>query len=302
MNVKNLLIGIIVILVLAVLCVAVIFIYMMLNNQTPTAMPPTLDMDAAVAEISESFTATATQPTATPTIANTSTPRPTRTPLPTWTITMTSSPFPTRTPHPSITPTRATQQPGSGLGDPTWIDDFETDDYWTLFDDDCFKTDIRGGRYIQMTKSAPIGACWEVSWPRIQDFYLETLAQISGACEERDRYGFYFRGVDTRRGYLFGVTCKQEYWLSFWNSNTQRRETLIDYTESDKINIAPGSYNKLGVQTTGDRILLYVNDNLLAEVYDSTYTQPGLIGLFIGSEKTQNFTVSYDYLAYWSNP
>jgi hypothetical protein len=153
-----------------------------------------------------------------------------------------------------------------------------------------------------MTKSAPVGACWEVSWPRIQDFYLETLAQISSACEERDRYGFYFRGVDTRRGYLFGVTCKQEYWLSFWNSNTQRRETLIDYTESDKINIAPGSYNKLGVQTTGDRILLYVNDNLLAEVYDSTYTQPGLIGLFIGSEKTQNFTVSYDYLAYWSNP
>jgi hypothetical protein len=302
MNVKNLLIGIIVILVLAMICVAVIFVFIMLNNQTPTSIPPTMNMDTAIAEIEASFTATATQPTETPTIAFTSTPRPTRTPLPTWTITTTPSPFPTRTPHPSITPTRATEKPGSGLGDPTWIDNFETDDYWTLFDDDCFKTEISGGRYIQMTKSAPVGACWEVTWPKIQDFYLETLAQISSSCEERDRYGFYFRGLDTRRGYLFGVTCKQEYWLSFWNSNTQRRETLIDYTVSDKINVDPGSYNKLAVQTTGDRILLYVNDNLLAEVYDSTYTQRGLIGLFIGSDVTEHFTVAYDYLAYWSNP
>lgn len=302
MNVKNLVIGIIVILVLAVLAVAVVLAFRMLNNQTPTSMPPTLDMEMAIAEIEASFTATATQPTETPTVANTPTPRPTRTPLPTWTITTTPSPFPTRTPHPSITPTRSTQKPGSGLGDPTWIDNFETDDYWTLFDDECFQTDIQGGRYIQRTKSAPIGVCWEVTWPKIQDFYLETLAQISGACAERDRYGFYFRGLDTRRGYLFGVTCKQEYWLSFWNSNTQRRETLIDYTVSDKINIDPGSYNKLAVQTTGDRILLYVNDTLLAEVYDNTYTQRGLIGLFIGSEVTEHFTVAYEYLAYWSNP
>jgi hypothetical protein len=302
MNTKNLLIGVIVILVLAVLCVAVVLVFMMLNDQPSTVMPPTLDINTAIAEVAGSFTATATQPTSTPTIVSTSTPFATRTPLPTWTITTTPSPFPTRTPHPSITPTRSTQQPGSGLGDPTWIDNFDTDDYWTLFDDDCFKTDIRFGRYVQMTKGAPIGACWEVTWPRIQDFYLEALAQVPGSCAERDRYGFYFRGLDTRRGYLFGVTCKQEYWLSFWNSNTQRRETLIDYTVSDKINIQAGAYNKLAVQTTGDRILLYANDNLLAEVYDSTYTQRGLIGIFIGSEVTENFTVEYDYLAYWSNP
>ena len=297
---KNyLLIAIIGVLVIAILCVIVIVVLLTMNTRTSTALPPTLDLETAIAEIADSFTAT---PTGSPTSEVTNTPQPTRTLLPTWTITMTPSPFPTRTPFPSISPTGSTQQPGGSLGDPTWIDEFETDDYWTLFDDECFKTEITGGKYIQTTKDAPKGVCWEVTWPRIQDYYLETVARVPGSCAERDRYGIYFRGLDTQRGYLFGITCEGEYWLSFWNSKTSQRETLIDYTFDEKINFGDGTANKLGIQTTGDRILLYVNDGLLAEVFDSTYTQKGLIGIFIGSEVTKSFTVKYDYLAYWLNP
>ena len=141
-----------------------------------------------------------------------------------------------------------------------------------------------------------------MTWPRIQDYYLETVARVPASCDERDRYGVYFRGIDTQRGYLFGITCKGEFWLSFWNSKTSQRETLIDYTESDRINTGGGQVNKLAIQTTGDRITLYVNDALVGEVFDSTYTLKGLIGLFIGSEVTEDFTVNYDYLAYWTNP
>lgn len=302
MKKNNLLIAVIGIVVIIIVCVIVVIVLLMANNKTSTTLPPTLDLETAIAEIEASFTATPTQPTSTPTEERTNTPHPTRTPLPSWTITMTPSPFPTRTPHPSITPTFATQQPGQGLGDPTWIDEFETDDYWTLFDDECFITQISGGKYIQTTKRVPAGACWEVTWPRIQDYYLETVARVSSSCAERDRYGVYFRGLDTQRGYLFGITCKGEYWLSFWNSKTSRRETLIDYTEDEKINTGAYQINKLGIQTSGDRIMLYVNDGLLAEVYDSTFTQKGLIGLFIGAEVTEAFTVKYDYLAYWTNP
>ena len=299
---KNLLIGIIGLLVVACICVIAVVALLIFNGYTPTVMPPTLDINTAIADIAGSFTQTPTHPTNTATITLTPTPPRTRTPLPTWTVSVTPQPFPTRTPIPSISPTRATQKPGAGLGDPTWIDEFESDDYWTLFDDECFKTDIRGGKYIQTTKRVPAGACWEVTWPKIQDFYLETVARVPGDCAERDRYGLYFRGVDTKRGYLFGVTCKQEYWLSFWNSTTSSRETLIEYTVNDQIKIGPGEVNKLAVQTTGDRIVLYINDVFLAEVYDSTYTQKGLIGIFIGAEITPAFTVEYDYLAYWSNP
>jgi len=299
---KNLLIGIIGLFIIILICIIAVIALLIFNDYSPTVMPPTLDINTAIAQAENSFTPTSTQPTNTPTIALTSTRPPTRTPLPTWTVSVTPQPFPTRTPIPSITPTRATQNPGAGLGDPTWIDEFETDDYWTLFDDECFKTDIRSGKYVQEMKGAPAGACWEVTWPRIQDFYLETSARVPGDCAERDRYGLYFRGLDTKRGYLFGVTCKQEYWLSFWNSKTQTRDTLIDYTVDDKIKIGTGEVNKLAVQTTGDRIVLYINDNLLAEVYDSTFTQEGLIGIFIGAEITPDFTVEYDYLAYWSQP
>ena len=299
---KNLLIGIIGLLIVAVVCVIAMMAFWIFNNSSPAAMPPTLDIDTAIAEAAGSFTSTPTRLTNTPTITLTPIPPNTRTPLPTWTVSVTPQPFPTRTTIPSITPTRATEKPGTGLGDPTWLDEFETDDYWTLFDDECFKTSVSGGKYIQTTKGAPIGACWEVTWPKIQDFYLETVARVPGECAERDRYGIYFRGIDTQRGYLFGITCKQEYWLSFWNSKTSSRETLIDYTVDDKIKIGAGEENKLAVQTTGDRIVLYINDALLAEVYDSTYTEKGLIGFFIGSEITPAFTVEYDYLAYWSAP
>ena len=300
---KNLLTAIIVILIIAILCVIVAAVMLVINNNSKRAnIPPTLDINTAIAEAASAFTATPFILVGTPTITLTPSPRPTRTPLPTWTATNTQRPFPTRTPIPSITPTRATQKPGEGLGDPTWIDEFNTDDYWTLFDDNCFKTDIRGGKYSQTTKRVPAGACWEVTWPKIQDFYLETVANVVGECAERDRYGIFFRGPSTVKGYLFGITCKQEYWLSFWDSETSQRTTIIDYTVSDKIKTGPGQVNKLGILTSGDRIVLYVNDALLAEVYDSTYIDKGLIGYFIGAEITPGFTVEYDYLAYWSNP
>jgi hypothetical protein len=299
---KSALIAIIGIFVIIVLFVIVISVFLVSNLRTTSSLPPTLDLNTAIADIVSSFTATPTQPTNTPTEELTSTPHASRTPLPTWTITMTPSPFPTRTPQPSITPTGASSKPGQGLGDPTWIDDFDNDNNWTLFDDECFKTEISGGRYIQTTKGAPAGACWEVTWPRIQDFYLETVSYVPSSCEERDRYGIFFRGLDTKRGYLFGITCKGEYWLSFWNSATNRRELLIDYTENKRISTGAGSTNILAIQTSGDRILLYANNTLLAEVYDSTYTQEGLFGLFIASEVTEAFTVRYNYLAYWSNP
>jgi hypothetical protein len=305
---RNLLLGIIGILAITLVCVVGITLFILTSNNFPLAVPPTLDINTAVADISDSFTATPTKPTNTPTLTFTPTPYQTRTPLPSWTVSVTPSPAPTRTPFPSrtltpsITPTRSTENPGSGLGDPTWIDTFKTADGWTLFDDECFKTDIRNGKYIQTTKRVPAGACWEVTWAKIQDFYMETVAHVPGSCAERDRYGIYFRGVDTQQGYLFGVTCKQEYWLSFWNSETSQRETLIDYTVSDKIHTGAGHTNKLGIQTSGDRIILYINDVLVAEVHDSTYTQKGLIGFFIGAQVTPAFTVEYDYWAYWENP
>ena len=300
---KNLILGVIAFLVFAILCVVIVAALLVFNNvNRKSNIPPTLDIQTAIAEAADAFTPTPVKPTVIPTQTDTVTPRPTRTSLPTWTATNTPRPFPTRTPIPSITPTRSTQKPGEGLGDPTWIDEFETDNHWTLQDDECFKTNIRGGKYVQTTKRVPAGACWEVTWPRIQDFYLETLARIPGECAERDRFGIFLRGANTQMGYLFGITCKQEFWLSFWDSETYQRTTIIDYTESDKIKIEPGATNKLGIQTTGDRFLLYINDALVGEAYDSTYIDQGLIGFFIGAEVTEAFTVEYDYLAYWSNP
>jgi hypothetical protein len=299
---KNIILGIVIILGIALICgLGAVMAALFTKQSTPSNLPPTLDINTAVAEAAEAFTVTSIFSLDTSTPTATFTPRPTRTPLPTWTQTNTPRPLPTRTPIPSITPTFSASNPAAGLGDPTWRDEFDTDIYWTFFDDNCFKTQIINEKYVQTTKRVPAGVCWEITWAKIQDFYLETVATVTSGCAERDRYGIYFRGSsDQQSGYLFGITCKQEFWLSYWDGNTYQRNPIVDYTVSDKIKM--GEPNKLGVLATADRIVLYINDALVAEVYDSTFTGKGPIGFFIGSEITPAFTVEYDYLAYWENP
>jgi hypothetical protein len=299
---KNLLLGIIIVLGIVLVCgLAMVAMALLTKQSTPSTLPPTLDINTALAEAADAFTATSlfSGNTAMPTATHT--PRPTRTPLPTWTVTNTPRPFPTRTPIPSVTPTFSSAHPANGLGEPTWLDEFDTDIYWTFFDDACFKTQILNEKYVQTTKRVPAGVCWEITWSEIQDFYLETVATVVSGCAERDRYGIYFRGNDAHQsGYLFGITCKQEFWLSYWDGNTYQRDAIIDYTVSDKIKM--GEPNKLAVSAIGDRIVLYINDAMVAEAHDSTFTGRGPFGFFIGAEITPAFTVEYDYLAYWENP
>ena len=300
MKVVYIVLGLIAVVVIVLLCGLAFAGLQLLSQESASRgeMPPTLDINTAIANVQDAFTSTPFR-TASPTL--TFTPRPTRTRLPTWTVTNTPPPLPTRTPIPSITPTFASSDPEVGMGEPSWRDDFDTDTYWTFFDDNCFKTQIIGEKYIQTTKRVPAGACWEVTWSKIQDFYLETVATVTSGCAERDRYGIYFRGSNSQQsGYLFGITCKQEYWLSYWDGETYQRKTIVDYTVSDKIKM--GEPNKLAVLATGDRIVLYINNAMVEEVYDSTFTGKGPIGFFIGAEITPAFTVEYDYLAYWENP
>ena len=92
------------------------------------------------------------------------------------------------------------------LGEPDGGDHFDNDDNWTLFDNECFKSEITDGVYTMTSKGLQGIVCWEVSWPEIKDFYNEITINMPEQCQPDDRFGLFFRAPDNNRGYLYGLT------------------------------------------------------------------------------------------------
>ncbi len=282
---------------LVIAVVAIFWVY------KPSASVPTPNIETIVAQtlsaISTDLPATESSPigslelTSTVTmIPLTTTALPTKSPAPTF----------TNTPIPSLTPTFIQEDPRTSLGPPTWQDKFDDARNWTLFDDVCFKSEIEGGKYIMTSKNAPSATCWEVTWPRINNFYLETTSITTEVCEGTDRFGMIFRAPDPSQGYLFGLTCDGNYGMARWDPEGEQWDYFVEFTPSEHINAGANQTNRLGVKADNDRFGLYINGKLVAEVEDNTYSEEGLIGYFIGATETENFQVEYDEMAYWDLP
>lgn len=202
----------------------------------------------------------------------------------------------------SITPARAFQvsvpgDPAQVLGNPNGQDHFDTADNWTLFDSKCFKSEITGGKYVMTAKGSKDYSCWEVSWPNIQNYYLETLVQTPAACDPNDRFGLVFRGPDYYSGYLFGLTCDGRYYLNVYDG--QKTTELVRLASSPAIQTGKGQVNRIGVMAYGSKYILYANGAFLTQVYDYTFTQQGKIGYFVRAGSEQPYTVHFDDLKVW---
>jgi hypothetical protein len=293
-------VGTLAVIVVALICIAVVYF----GYIQPLSPEPTIDINTIVAQ-----TMSALQTAATPTPPGglgpgEFTPTVTMIPLtkePTVPATSTEI-MPSITPRPSVTPTLSPDDPRNVLGDPTWRDSFDSTTNWTLFDDTCFKSDIYDSKFWMNSKVAPSATCWEVTWPKIQDFYLETTSNTVGECGGGDRYGLFFRGPDTTQGYLFGLTCDGRYGMARWDPDDTKWDFFVDFKTSEYINEGPDQTNRFGVMANGSQFGLYINGNLVETVEEETYLEPGLIGYFIGASETEGFQVSYDELVYWNEP
>ncbi len=282
------------------LIIAVLAVFWILK---PSASVPTPNIETVVAQtlsaVSTDLKTTGSPPTGSLELTSTVT----MIPLPTTAIpTVSPTPTFTNTPIPSLTPTFIVEDPRTSLGPPTWQDNFDDARNWTLFDDVCFKSEIEGGKYIMTSKTSPPTTCWEVTWPRIQNFYLETTSITTEVCEGTDRFGMIFRAPDPSQGYLFGITCDGSYGMARWDPEEKQWDYIVEFTPSEHINAGPNQTNRLGVKADNDRFGLYINGILVAEVNDDTYPDEGLIGYFIGATETDDFQVEYDEMAYWDQP
>jgi len=187
--------------------------------------------------------------------------------------------------------------PALFLGPPDGTEDFNNEQNWTTFDSPCFNSEITGGQFVMTAKGIPQTVCWEVSWPQLDNFYLETTYERPETCDPQDRFGMLFRAPDNNRGYLYGFDCGGNYSLSIWDGQTTT--VLIEPTNSDAILNEPGDLNRLGLLTFGEDISLYANGVYLETVVDFTYLDEGKIGYFVRAASDTPFTVAYDQLLLW---
>jgi heat shock protein HslJ/uncharacterized protein YraI len=197
----------------------------------------------------------------------------------------------------ATTPATIEGDPALILGPPSGVENFDNTSNWTNFDSACFSSQITGGQFVMTANGVPEFSCWEVSWPQLDNFYIETSQIMPQTCEPQDRFGMLFRAPDNNRGYLYGFNCAGQYSLTVWDGQTTT--TLVEPTASAAILPPPGSMNRMGFLAFGENISLYVNGVYLQTVSDYTFLDEGKIGYFVRAATENPFTVSYDQLRVW---
>jgi heat shock protein HslJ/uncharacterized protein YraI len=188
--------------------------------------------------------------------------------------------------------------PALVLGPPDGTENFDNANNWSTFDSACFKSEITGGQFVMTANGIPQTVCWEVSWPELGNFYMDTTLRMPETCDPQDRFGLLFRAPDTNRGYMYGFNCAGQYSLTIWDG--EATTTLVEPTASDSILKTPGARNSMGLLVFGEDISLYANGVFLQTVTDFTYLEPGRFGYFVRAATDKPFTVSYDQLRIWS--
>jgi hypothetical protein len=229
--------------------------------------------------------------------------------LPPYTQSPSGSPgTPTLPPTPMVTETIEVTEtplpidPDLPDGDADYVDLMINPGNWfgagvSIQEDEHIRLEIANSRMKMTAFNPDFYEGWRLSWPDIEDFYLDAGFDVDD-CSGEDRYGLFVRAtnVDVNpHGYLFGLNCKGQFSLRTFDGEFS---SLIEWTESEHIQSGPDQSNLLGFWASGDQLRLYVNGNRVAQIQDDTFAS-GPFGLFIGAAETADFRVEVDFMSYW---
>jgi hypothetical protein len=131
--------------------------------------------------------------------------------------------------------------------------------------------------------------------PTFSDFALEVEAQlVNGSLAST--YGVLFRMHGPEEFYRFAITGDGMYLIERHDPDGGWFRFTDDWRDTVAINQGLGSINILKVVADGPKIAVYVNDTLLEEVVDDSYSA-GNIALNAGTFDNVGTQVSFDNLA-----
>jgi hypothetical protein len=141
---------------------------------------------------------------------------------------------------------------------------------------------------------SPNSLVWSVNQPRFRDTRIDVDAVLLDG-PENDNFGVICRYVDYQNYYGFLVTHDGYYGI-FKLVNGQMVMTNenknLDFSEVIR---QGGVVNHIQVECNGEILKLIVNDTLLAEIQDSSFTE-GQIGLIAGAYDNAGVKVLFDNL------
>lgn len=138
----------------------------------------------------------------------------------------------------------------------------------------------------------PNSLVWSINQPRYSDSRIDVDAVLLDG-PVNDNFGVICRFVDNQNFYGFLVTHDGYYGI-FKMLNGQMMmpsdKTNLDFTEVIR---QGGVVNHITAECTGEILKLSVNDNLLAEIQDSSFNE-GQVGLIAGAYENAGVKVLFD--------
>jgi hypothetical protein len=204
---------------------------------------------------------------------------------------------------PTVTSTTLVGDTDLPTREPDYRDRFTIPANWELYENAHVKFDLVDENFILKAFQPDGWDGWILTWPKLDDFYLEATFTTGSACEGLDRYGLVARQTnpdDVYIGYLFGISCDGRYSLRSWEGESGFLYQ-VPWASSGSIRPGPGQSHRLGFLAEGDRIVLYVDRQRLTEVTDSAHSE-GKFGFFVAAKQSENFTVEVEEIAYWKLP
>lgn len=129
---------------------------------------------------------------------------------------------------------------------------------------------------------------WSYQGQEMDDLIISVDARVESPTGVGD-YGVICRLVDDKNFYALEVS--EDGYFSIWKEVDGESFTLYDWTFSDSI---PADRPfRIDAACVGNRLLLGVNDVLLADVTDDTFSS-GRFGLIAGTLEQGNLTVAFD--------
>ena len=209
---------------------------------------------------------------------------------------------PEATEEPTAEPTPESDDPGVYLGDPDWVDEMNSAEFWVVGSDDYSSASFENGKFKVVALSEEPG--WRIAGKgTLAKAYIEAKFE-NGKCADTDRFGLIFRipaNTGYNQGYIFSIACDGRYSLRMWDGLKKQSTWLMCYTANAEINSGSNQTNRLGVMTLGSRLMLFINGVKVDEISDDSF-ENGNFGVYLNRDKTENLTVYVDDVKYWVDP
>lgn len=130
--------------------------------------------------------------------------------------------------------------------------------------------------------------------PTLTDFVLEVDARLL-AGDTQTSFGVLFRMQSPQEFYRFEITGSGMYILERRNADGTWSRFVEDWTDAEAINRGLNAPNRLKVEAVGRNMSVYVNDVLLHQASDNSYTG-GMIALDAGTFTQPAARIAFDNL------